>query len=49
MEEIVIGYCFYCLNSICEHDTYVIRDEEKYHKDCFDLQFPKGDECGEPR
>ena len=31
----IIGYCYYCKEAIYLHDTYIVHDGEKYHKDCF--------------
>jgi len=39
---IKIGYCGYCLNIVTTENSYVIyKEEEIYHKECFDLIKPE--------
>jgi len=33
----VIGWCLYCKTEIYEEDDFVVRDENKYHIDCYNL------------
>lgn len=33
----VIAWCIYCKSEIYEGDDYVVRHNNKYHIDCYDL------------
>lgn len=33
----IIGYCLYCKRPIYEGDDYVVRNDGKYHPDCYEL------------
>jgi hypothetical protein len=32
----IIGYCNYCKERISKDEPYVVYDEMKYHRDCFE-------------